>query len=257
MSIILAEFLKLKRAPIVPISFVAFGLAPVMGAVFMFIISDPELLAKSGAFAVKIESMRITANWSSYFMILTQAMGVGGVLIFGFIMSWLFGREYSDGTAKDMMALPTSRTQLIHAKLSVYTVWSFALSLFNILIALLLGSLLNLDSTSGFSVFDWAQIYFTTTFLVLLLGTPIAYFALKGKGYLAPLGFVVLTLVLAQIIAATGLGTYFPWAIPGIFSGTSSDYKALLNVFSYMILAGTSLLGYFLTVQYWKNADQF
>ena len=52
--------------------------------------------------------MNFSADWNSYFGILTQSIGVGGVLIFGFVASWIFGREYSDGTAKDLLALPTS-----------------------------------------------------------------------------------------------------------------------------------------------------
>ncbi|MBK7811135.1 MAG: hypothetical protein IPI50_07845 [Saprospiraceae bacterium] len=67
--------------------------------------------------------------------------------------------------------------------------------------------------------------YFITTFLTILVGVPIAFFALLGKGYLAPLGFVALTLVLAQVIAAIGYGSYFPWSIPGLYSGAGGATK--------------------------------
>ncbi|MBL0110596.1 MAG: hypothetical protein IPP42_06940 [Saprospiraceae bacterium] len=42
------------------------------------------------------------------------------------------------------------------------------------------------------------------------MNTPVAYFALWGKGYLSPLGLVTIMLVLSQILGALGVGQYFP-----------------------------------------------
>jgi hypothetical protein len=72
---------------------------------------------------------------------------------------------------------------------------------------------------------------------------------------MAPLGFVVLTLVFSQIIAATGFGTYFPWAIPGIFSGAAGEMKAGLNAVSYSIVAATGVFGIASALWYWQTAD--
>lgn len=90
----------------------------------------------------------------------------------------------------------------------------------------------------------------------MLLGTPIAFFAIWGKGYLAPLGFVALTLVVAQIIAATGYGYYFPWSVPGLYSGAGGEYTAQLDFTSYTIVILTSIVGYVATVLYWNYSDQ-
>lgn len=186
-------------------------------------------MAKSGSFSAKAEMMDFAANWESYFGILTQAIGVGGVLIFGFVASWVFGREYSDGTAKDLLALPTSRTKIINAKFSVYLFWCFSLAIFNLVIGFIIGFLLKLPPLNEGLLYDKFIIYLNTTILTILLGTPIAFFSLWGKGYLDSLGFVALTLVIAQIIAATGFGYYFPWSIPGLYSGAGGEYKAQLN----------------------------
>ena len=37
-------------------------------------------------------------------------MAAGGLFLFGFLFIWVFGREYSDRTAKDLLALPTARS---------------------------------------------------------------------------------------------------------------------------------------------------
>lgn len=251
-----AEFLKNRYATILWTTFIAFGLAPLMGGVFILIIQDPEAMAKTGGLAAKTQAMNFAANWKSYIGLMTQAVGVGGVLIFGFVASWIFGREYSEGTAKDLLSLPTSRTKILNAKFMVYILWCSALSVSNLLLGLVIGLALRLPIPETGILSTLLSDYFITTFLTILIGIPIAFFAIWGKGYLAPLGFVALTLVFAQIIAATGYGSYFPWSVPGLYSGSGGEYKMLLDSWSYTILILTSVAGYFAIIKYWKHADQ-
>ncbi|HRG67698.1 MAG TPA: ABC transporter permease [Saprospiraceae bacterium] len=251
-----AEFLKNKYSNILWATFIAFALAPIMGGVFILIINDPDSLAKAGGLAAKAKAMDFQSNWKSYLGLLTQTVGVGGVLVFGFVASWIFGREYSDGTAKDLLSLPTSRTKILNAKFAVYLIWCLALVISNLLIGLLIGTILQLPTIEINLLIPLFLDYFVTTFLTISIGVPIAFFAIWGKGYLAPLGFVALTLVFAQIITATGFGSYFPWSIPGLYSGAGGEYKKLLDNYSYSILILICIAGYLATVIYWKTSDQ-
>ncbi len=252
-----AEVLKNRHSRIVWVTFIAFALAPLFGGTFLFLMKGNGYDGLSGAFKSKAVLLSFEVNWSSYFGLLSQAVGVGGVLIFGFVASWLFGREYSDGTAKDILALPISRTKILNAKFVYYTLWCFALVISNLLLGLLIGFLLNLPGWS-FEIFSGnMKIYFVTTLLIILLNTPIAFFAIAGRGYLTPLGIVAIALVLAQIIGAMGFGNYFPWAVPGLYSGSGGAVmKNELNSFSFLILILTSLAGYLATIFWWKYADQ-
>lgn len=251
-----AELLKIKYSNVLWGTFIAFALAPAMGAVFIYIINDADAMANGGGLAAKAKAMNMEGNWQSYFGLLSQAVGVGGVLAFGFVASWIFGREYSDGTAKDLLSLPSSRTKILNAKFIIYALWCIALVISNLIIAFLLGLILKLPSIEISEIMSQLKIYFTTTIMTILIGMPIAFFAIWGKGYLAPLGFVALTLVFAQVIAATGYGSYFPWSIPGLYSGAGGAYRDLLDVFSYCILLLTCIFGYLATIMYWKYSDQ-
>lgn len=252
-----AEFLKVKNSKIIWISFLAFSLAPIMGGVFMIILSNPELAQQSTALNAKAELMSVEYNWNSYLSVLCQAMGIGGIMVFGFVISWLFGREYSDGTAKDLLSLPVSRTTILNAKFIVYIFWCLALAISNLLTGLIIGNVLQLPVFIMSGFMEFLQTYFMTTLLTILIGTPVAFFALAGKGYLTPLGFVALTLVFAQIIAAIGYGHYFPWSVPGIYSNNAGgSLRALLNYNSYLILVATAVIGYMLTIAWWNFADQ-
>lgn len=254
---IAAEFMKNKHSRIRWVTFIAFAIAPLMGGVFLFMMKDQGYDGLSGAMRSKAIMMSFEANWDSYLGLLSQAVGVGGVLIFGFVASWLFGREYSDGTVKDLLALPISRTKILNAKYVYYTLWCFALVIANLILGLLIGWLLQLDGWSMSMFLGNMDIYFTTTLMIILLNTPIAFFALWGKGYLAPLGAVALLLVFSQIIGAMGLGAYFPWSIPGLYAGSGgAEFQMEINTLSFVIIVITGLTGYIGTVLWWRYADQ-
>jgi len=253
----IAEILKNRHSRITWVTFIAFSLAPLFGGVFMFLMKDNGSEGLSGAFKSKAVLMSFEANWNSYLGLLSQAVGVGGVLIFGFVASWLFGREYSDGTVKDLLSLPISRAKILNAKFIYYIIWCIALVLSNLLLGLLIGFILQLPGWDSVMFLNNIQVYSLTTIMIILLNTPIAFFAIYGKGFMTPLGIVAILLVLAQIIGALGFGNYFPWAVPGIYSGSGgADLKAGLNIFSYLIIVMTSIIGYFSTILWWKYSDQ-
>src|SRR2546425_633804 len=104
-----AEALKVRRSKVLWISALGISLAPLMGGLFMLIFKNPEWARSAGLISTKAELTMATADWPTYFGLLAQATAIGGFLIFSVVTIWVFGREYSDGTAKDLLALPTSR----------------------------------------------------------------------------------------------------------------------------------------------------
>lgn len=252
-----AEVLKNRHSRIIGVTFLAFALAPLFGGMFMLLMKGNGYEGLSGAFKSKAVLLSFEANWDSYLGLLSQAVGVGGVLIFGFVGSWLFGREYSDGTAKDLLSLPVSRATILNAKFIYYIIWCFSLVISNMVLGLIIGSVLNIEGWSSTLLLQNLKVYFLTTILIILLNTPIAFFAIAGKGYLTPLGIVAVLLVLAQIIGAMGMGSYFPWAVPGLYSGSGgAAMKSDLNSLSYLLVVLTSIAGYVATLLWWSHADQ-
>lgn len=182
-------------------------------------------------------------------------MGIGGIIIFGFIVSWIFGREYSDSTVKDLLSLPTSKSRILNAKFILYCLWSLALALVNAVLGMTVGMVLQFSGFDFGNILTCLRDYFATTLLTVLLGSPVAFFSIWGKGYLVPLGILVLTVVFSQIIVALGYGHYFPWAVPALFSGAGGEYKEQLNAASYFILLMAAAVGYCAAIFYWKHAD--
>ena len=254
----LSELLKLKHLSILWITFIAFALIPIMGGVITFLIQNPELIPKSSILSIKISMLSTPVNLVSYLSLyLSQGAGVAGIIIFGFVASYLFGREYSDHTYRDLLSLPISRAKILNAKYLIYIIWCLGLVISDLIIGLIIGKMLNLSGWEYRVIFETIKIYFVTALLTIALGTWISFFALWGKGYLSPIGFLVVILMLAQFIPYMGWGHYFPWSIPGIYCGAAGEeFKNRLNEWSYWSLFFTCMLGYLLTISWWKYTDQ-
>src|SRR5215467_4527662 len=124
-----AETLKARRARMPLLTLAGLALAPLMSALFMKILLDPTWAARFGTLTTKAQSSAAHGDWPTYFGLLTQALAVGGSILFGLLVIWLFGREYSDRTAKDLLALPTPRAAMVTAKLLLAACWCAILAL--------------------------------------------------------------------------------------------------------------------------------
>lgn len=67
--------------------------------------------------------MGLEANWSGYLTTITQMVGIVGGLLLAVITAYVYGREYAEGTAKNMLALPVPRWWLVVAKLVLVALW--------------------------------------------------------------------------------------------------------------------------------------
>ena len=248
-----AESLKVRRSKALWITILAFLIFPLMGGFLMFVSKNPDLALKYGLIGTKARLFG-TANWTTYIGFLSEMMSAGGLVLFGFVTSWVFGREYSERTVKDLLALPSSRSSIVISKFIVIFFWCLILTIFFIASGLLIGFSINLTGWTGTILSQNLPTLVISAILTILLCTPIAFFASVGKGYLTPMGILMIVVIFSQIIASIGYGMYFPWAIPALYSGIAGTIH--LGMSSYIILYLTSIIGFFGTLIWWRYADQ-
>jgi ABC-2 type transport system permease protein len=250
------ETLKMRRSKVPLFTAIGFSFAALVDGLFMIIMKDPEAARKMGLISAKAQLLAGTADWPTFFSVLAQAVAVGGAILFAIITIWMFGREFSDHTVKELLALPTSREIIIAAKFVVIAVWTLALTLFVFVFSLIVGTLVHIPGWST----DLLRSAFGTVIgsgaLTILLLPFVALFASAGRGYLPSFGWMILTVVLSQIAAITGWGDWFPWSVPALFSGVAGPRTDLLGWYSYVIVIFASLLGLGATFYWWRNADQ-
>lgn len=246
------EAKKFLRSKMLPLSLLALTLIPLMGVFFMYVLKNPQKARDLGLIAAKANILA-SADWASYLALLGQAMATGGLLVFAFNLGWIFGLEYAQATVTDLLALPVPRYSLVLAKFMVFLVWGLLAAAYVLLLSLAGAGLLALPGGSAAVWREGISLYFITVGLVLLVSTPVAFLASAGRGYLAPLSFSLLTLVLAQIIAATGYGPYFPWSVPALASGMAGPPQ--VPPVSLLLTLSTGALGLAATLLWWTYAD--
>lgn len=245
------EILKARRSRISLFTALGFTLLPLASGFFMVVLKDPELARRVGLISTKAQLIAGAADWPTYLGLLAQAIAGGGIVLFGLIGSWVFGREYSDHTVKDLLALPTSRSVIVLAKFIVVAVWSALLTIMICLVGLGVGVAVGLSQASIPIVVQGGVTIAQAACLTIALVTPVTFFASAGHGYLSPLGFIFLVLLLAQVVAAAGWGEYFPWSIPALYAQGES-----LGIVNYVIIILTSIAGIGGTLIWWELADQ-
>ncbi|WNS42394.1 ABC transporter permease [Paenibacillus sp. MMS20-IR301] len=243
-SALWVETLKLRRSRLFWISLATSVLLPVMiGLVFS------GWLGSQDSFEGEI-------NLTGYLKELGIILSMGGLIGFGFVFSWIFGREYSDRTVKDMLALPLSRYGTAAAKLIVAAALCAVLALIMFLTGCMTAWLVRLDGWSLGNITSGFGNYALISLMVICLSVPVAWMASTGRGYLPPLGFVLLTIVAAQFGGALGIVEYIPWAIPGLRSGASGEEQTHLQMLSLVLPYLTGGIGLIGTLAWWRYADQ-
>jgi ABC-2 type transport system permease protein len=226
---------------------------PLGMGILIFASKNPVISHKLGLISVKADLVAYAAtDWSSYIDLTSLVIAAGGFFFFILVVSWVFGREFVDGTLKDLLAVPIQRSSIILAKFIVIAIWSWMLTLVILVFSLMMGTFINLPGFSKEVIINGSIHLVATALLVMVVSTPFALIASIGRGYLLPLGVAVLMLMGTNIMAVAGWGETFPWAVPGLFA----QGKTILPPLSYMIVFITGLLGIVATYFWWKYADQ-
>ena len=232
-----------------------------LGALFMplgmafliFLARNPELSRKLGLVSAKANLIAYAAtDWQTYLGLFGQIVGVGGFFFFVMAISWIFGREFADGTLKDMLAVPVPRSSILLAKFIVMVIWSAAITLVIVVIGLGMGALIQLPGGSLGVIVRGSAVAAVAACLCIAVVLPFALFASAGRGYMLPLGMAVLALISANLVVIVGWGEYFPWAIPMLYA----QGKSYTGPISYSIVVLTGLAGMIATYLWCKYADQ-
>lgn len=255
LSAMWVESLKVRRSKVPLFTSFGFALLALVDGLFMIIMKDPEKARSMGLIGAKASFVAGAADWPTFWSVLKQGTAVAGMFIFAILTIWIFGREFSDHTVKDLLALPTTRSKIISAKFVMIILWGVSLTLCVYLISLLIGIAVVIPGWS--SALAWKTLIdlLVIAGMNLALMTPVAILASAGRGYLPPLGWVILTVFLAQILAALGWGTWFPWSIPAIYSGEAGSYSDGIGIYSIWMIVITSFAGLGCTYSWWYLAD--
>jgi ABC-2 type transport system permease protein len=222
-------------------------------AFLIFVARNPEIAQPLGLVSAKANIVAYAAtDWTTYLRVYAEIIGAGGLILFVLILSWIFGREFVDGTLKDMLAVPVHRGSIVLAKFIVMGLWAEVMTLVIFAADVIMGALINLPGSSVPIFLQGSVVVVKASLLAIAVVLPFALLASIGRGYLLPIGVAILMMMVVNLAQILGWGEFLPWAVPVIFALGKSPLPPI----SYWIVFLTGLAGVLGTHFWWKLADQ-
>ncbi|MHA6693366.1 ABC transporter permease [Homoserinimonas sp. A520] len=234
-----AEAVKLASSLVGRVGTVAIvgGIAVLCGALLLAVHSgDAQLVAKLGPAA--------DGGWSGLLAAAAQVTGAGGLLGFGVVLAWMFGREFGEGTVTGFFALPIRRSTIAAAKLAVYGLWATLTSLALVAALLVVGVV---SALGAFPVELWPAVarQFALTVMTAAVATPVAWAATAGRSLLAGVSAAIGIVIVAQVSVLAGAGGWMPLAAPALWAVSAgnavSTLQLLLLVPVVVVVAGATM----------------
>jgi ABC-2 type transport system permease protein len=247
------EWLKARRSRVPWLVLAGFSLVPLVIGLFMVILKDPEGARRLGLLGAKAQLAAGAGDWPTMLSMLGQAVAIGGAILFSFLTSWVFGREFTDRTLRGLLASPTSRGAIVVAKAVVVGVWGVAIIAWVVVFGLGVGVVVGLPGWSDTLAATSVRDIVAAALLTIALQPVTGLLASVGRGFLAGLAWAVLTIAIAQVLAVLGLGAAFPWAVPALVTGATGP-DAVPPVSVALVLV-TGAAGLVLTIAWWRRAD--
>ena len=184
-----------------------------------FLAGSLTMAAESGNERVvaQLGPMAGTSGWNLLLGVVAQVTAAAALLGFGVALSWMFGREFADGTISGLFALPVSRPAIAAAKLLVYLAWAFAVATVLVLLLGCIGLLLGLGPLDTGVLATLARQHILTV-LSAVLAIPAAWVATLGRGLLPGIATTIGLIVTAQVMVVAGTGAWFPLAAPALWA---------------------------------------
>ncbi|WP_438853796.1 ABC transporter permease [Agromyces sp. M3QZ16-3] len=171
---------------------------------------DEQVVAKLGPLAG-------VPGWAGLVGVVLQITAAAGVLAFGVALSWMFGREFADGTVAALFGLPVSRPAIALGKLTVYVAWSVVVAAALTGVVAIVGFAMSFGATDAAGVAELVRLPVLVV-LSALIAVPAGWVATIGRGLLPGIAATVGIIVVAQVSAIADVGAWVPFVAPALWA---------------------------------------
>jgi ABC-2 type transport system permease protein len=171
---------------------------------------------------------------------------------FSIIGAWIFGREFVNGTAADLLALPFARSTVVVSKIIVLILVTAALSAFHFAASSVVLLIVPHSESVGWRmVAHYAVQQGIMALILIALCMPIFFLSLCSRGYFLPIAvFLVLFLWVGIDGGKLPFAMYSPWCIPLIYVESG-----MLRAYDVVILLVMGVGGLLASLAWWRYAD--
>jgi ABC-2 type transport system permease protein len=246
------EALKARRSLVPWLAGVITALPPVMLGAMMAIKKNPTHAQQLGLLTTKTRMLVGAADWPTFLGLLGQTMGALGLALFTVVVAWVFGREFAEHTCRVMLATTVKRREIVAAKLGVAAMWCLLIAVWMVGVAFAVGAVVGMPGLTWGAAAPVLSASVRAVLLALALLPVSAFVASVGRGYLLPIGWAFVTMLLTQFVGATGWSVWFPWSV--VASSGIAGTQVLTG--SILVTVLTGVMGVVATVLWWERSDQ-
>lgn len=240
-SLIYSEFLKLKRSKIFIISVLGGLVAPLI-----------EIISVVKG---RTEITDFTPIFSTMFMdVNLYNMMLFGMVVFCVIIGYLFSREYTENTLKNIVTIPVSKVKFLLAKFIMLYFWIFALVLLAWLMTFLGGLILGVGELSAAVLLKSLWDFFLGTTLVFITLTPFVLITLVFKNII-PTIIAAVAIALGNIVLLSDeFAKIYPWSASFyIMNYSDKPFPEIYQSITAVALVG--IIGFIGSLIYFKRQD--
>lgn len=194
--------------------------------------------------------VRRGTDWENYINnSLLFLLVVVGSVGFGILASWVFAREYTDGTFKDLLALPVSRANIVLGKLIAIEITELMIVAVSLLLILISEYLIFGVAPRGsllIAALAKTEVAFIYDVLLAFLWPLLASLF---RSALLPMSLAFISLIIDVMFAPQQIGQYIPWAIPGFYLAHADLNLAASKI----IICAIGFVGIYGTIFLWKH----
>ncbi|MCM1100237.1 MAG: ABC transporter permease [Clostridium sp.] len=240
-EIVRCEFLKLKHSRICSSVFLATLVTPLL----VLMLTIRRLAAG--------EQIPLFGFYDSAFVFL---MPLFGPLIFSIAAAFLFGREYTEKTLKTIFAVPVSKVKFLlgkHIALFLSILILMVLTWAEILaVAAICNLIFGIRQLVPMVAIRFLITMIQGAVLLYAVITPIAYIAIRSRGFFAPVLIATVISLSDVILTGSPIAAYFPWTATYLLvTGQGGDAAGI----AYLLIGAVCFISIAESVRYFKRTD--
>lgn len=177
-----------------------------------------------------------------------------GVPLYGVITAYLFNREYTENTLKNLLTVPISRIGYLFSKIIILFIWVMVMTLVAWIVTVILGIIGQFEGLSTIVILKAFKEFLIGGFFLFLLLSPTIFVTLLFKNYIPTVVFTLIITMINVLIVQSEYYVLFPWSAIEVII-TNSFIPKYPSEYSYISIYGTSIIGFIALPIYFKRED--
>ena len=235
-AFIQSEFIKLKHSKIF--------LLTVLGALTLPFLLYLSLISGN---ADGFESMLLACNQFTGSMF--------NIVLFAIVVSYIFGREYTEHSLKTMMTIPLSRGKFILGKYLMFFIWTMILVAITFLSTCFFGYMGGVSNITLAGAIECCKEMFITNILLFLSFSPFVFLSLLVPNMVAAMVTGAAFSIGNLMISSTKYAPYFPWSSSYLIGANEIANYSCNTATSLAIILATFAIGLTISYIYFTKKD--